>query len=68
MSKDRHPIRWQEADPIMEAVDALLAAQLPVVLIGDELEHWQIGDLTFSDADLWCLAACRELVQDSDPR
>lgn len=52
----------------MEAVDALVAAQMPVVLIGDEVEHWQIGDLVFSDDDLWRLAASRGLVESSDAR
>lgn len=68
MSDGHHPIRWQEADPIMEAVDALVAAKIPVVPIGDELERWQIGDLVFSDADLWRLAASRGLVEDGDSR
>ncbi len=68
MSDGHHPIRWQEADPIMEAVGALVAAQIPVVLIGDEVEHWQIGDLVFSDDDLWRLAASRGLVESADAR
>lgn len=57
-----------EADPIMEAVDALRATGVAVWPIGDELEHWQIGDLVFSDADLWRLAASRGLVEDGDSR
>lgn len=52
----------------MEAVDALMAAKIPVVPIGDEWEHWQIGDLIFSDDDLWRLAASRGLVEDGDSR
>ncbi|WP_457104353.1 hypothetical protein [Methylobacterium sp. P5_C11] len=47
----------------MEAVDALVAAKIPVVPIGDEWEHWQIGNLIFSDDDLWRLAASRGLVE-----
>ncbi|WP_020094941.1 hypothetical protein [Methylobacterium sp. 285MFTsu5.1] len=57
-----------EADPIMEAVDALRAAGVAVWPIGDELEHWQIGDLVYADADLWRLASSRGLVEDSDSR
>lgn len=68
MRDGHHPIRWQEADPILEAVDALVAAKIPVVLIGDEIEHWQIGALIFSDDDLWHLAASRGLVEDGDAR
>ncbi|MBL7405333.1 hypothetical protein INQ30_23565 [Escherichia coli] len=68
MSDGHNPIRWQEADPIMEAVDALVAAKVPVVPISEELERWQIGDLIFSDADLWRLAAKRGLVEDGDSR
>jgi len=52
----------------MEAVDALVAAKVPVVPIGEELERWQIGDLVFSDAELWRLAASRGLVEDGDSR
>ncbi|KQS71304.1 hypothetical protein ASG32_29220 [Methylobacterium sp. Leaf361] len=57
-----------DTDPILEAVTALRAAGIPVWPIGDELEHWQIGDLVFSDADLWRLAASRGLVEDGDSR
>ncbi|MET3485728.1 hypothetical protein ABIC70_005270 [Methylobacterium sp. 1973] len=31
-------------------------------------EHWQIGGLTFPDADLWLLAASRGVVEDGDTR
>lgn len=68
MSDDHHPIRWHQANPIMEAVDALVAAKVPVVPIGEELERFQIGDLVFSDADLWRLAASRGLVEEGDSR
>lgn len=54
------------ADPIMEAMTALGAAGVAVAPIGDELERWQVGDLVFSDADLWRLAASRGLVEDGD--
>jgi len=57
-----------EADPVLEAVDALRAAGVAVTPIGDELERWQIGDLIFSDANLWRLAASRGLVEDGDSR
>lgn len=57
-----------DADLIMEAVTVLRAAGVAVVPIGDELERWQIGDLTFSDADLWRLAASRGLIEDGDSR
>jgi hypothetical protein len=57
-----------DADPIMEAVTALRAAGVAVDPIGDEFERWQIGDLVFSDADLWRLATSRGLVEDGDSR
>ena len=57
-----------EADPILEVVAVLRAAGVAVAPIGDELERWQIGDLIFSDADLWRLAASRGLVEDGDSR
>lgn len=56
------------ADPIMEAVTALRTTGVTVAPIGDELDRWQIGDLMFSDADLWRLAARRGLVEDGDSR
>ncbi|RUP13901.1 MAG: hypothetical protein EKK43_14480 [Methylobacterium sp.] len=46
-----------EANLIMEAVTALRAAGVTVAPIADEIDRWQIGDLTFSDADLRRLAA-----------
>ncbi len=52
----------------MEAVDALMAARIPVMPIGEELEHWQIGDLIFSDDDLWRLATSRGLVDNGESR
>lgn len=57
-----------DADPILEAVAALRAAGVAVAPIGDELDRWQIGDLTFSDAELWRLAASRGLVGESESR
>ncbi|SDA12795.1 hypothetical protein SAMN02799622_00812 [Methylobacterium sp. UNC378MF] len=59
-------MRDDEADPIIEAVAALRAAGVAVAPIGDKLERWQIGDLVFTDADLWRLAASRGLVEGSD--
>ncbi|SFL82088.1 hypothetical protein [Methylobacterium pseudosasicola] len=52
-----------DADPAMEAVDALRAANIAVAPVGEELERWQIGDLVFSDANVWRLAASRGLVE-----
>ncbi len=52
----------------MEAVEALVAAKIPVIPMGNEFERWQIGDLIFSDAELWRLAASCGLVDDGDPR
>ncbi|SFV09147.1 MULTISPECIES: hypothetical protein [unclassified Methylobacterium] len=68
-SRSRYPaIMTDDADPVLEAVAALRAAGVAVAPIGDELERWQIGDLIFSDADLWRLAASRGLVEDGDSR
>ena len=41
-----------EPVPILEAVAVLRATGIAVVLISDELESWQIGELTFSDPGL----------------
>jgi len=57
-----------EADPVLEAVAALRAAGVAVSPIGNELERWLIGDMTFSDADLWRLAASRGLLEDGEAR
>jgi hypothetical protein len=46
----------------MEAVSALRGAGIEVEPSGDELDCWLIGDMTFSDADLWRLALSRGLV------
>ncbi|MEE7448769.1 hypothetical protein MRF4_13665 [Methylobacterium radiotolerans] len=56
-----------DTDPVLEAVAALRAAGVAVAPIGEEFERWQIGDLIFSDADLWRLAASRGLVEDGRP-
>lgn len=56
-------IMTDETEPVLEAVAALRAAGVAVDPIGDELERWQIGDLIFSDADLWRLAVSRGLVE-----
>jgi len=50
-------------DPILDAVDALRAADIVVAPIGEELEWWQIGDLNFSDADVVRLAESRGLIR-----
>jgi hypothetical protein len=52
-----------DADPVLEAVAALRGAGIEVEPSGDELDCWLIGDMTFSDADLWRLAASRGLVK-----
>lgn len=61
-------IMTDETEPVLEAVAALRAAGVAVAPIGDELERWQIGDLIFSDAELWRLAASRGLVEDGESR
>lgn len=67
--RSRYPATMtDDTDPILEAVAALRAAGVAVAPIGEELERWQIGDLVFSDADLWRLAASRGLVEDSNSR
>ncbi|MEE7438876.1 hypothetical protein MOR12E_06250 [Methylobacterium oryzae] len=50
------------------AVAALRTTGAPVPRIGDELERWQVGDLVFSDANLWRLAPSHGLVEDVDSR
>jgi len=50
-------------DPILDAVDALRAADIAVAPIGEELERGQIGDLNFSDADVVRLAESRGLIR-----
>ncbi|WP_267427792.1 hypothetical protein [Methylobacterium sp. GC_Met_2] len=52
-----------DSDPVLDAVDALRAAGIAVVPIGDELERWQIGCFTFTDAELLRLAESRGLVE-----
>jgi hypothetical protein len=55
-----------EVDPVLEAVTALRATGVVVTSIGDELDRWQIGDLTVSDAELWRLAESRGLIADGE--
>jgi hypothetical protein len=52
----------------MEAVSALRGAGIEVEPSGDELDCWLIGDMTFSDADLWRLALSRGLVEEGESR
>lgn len=52
-----------DTDPILEAVSALRSDGVEVEPIGEELDRWRIGCFTFSDADLWRLAASRGLVE-----
>ncbi|MBE7200293.1 MAG: hypothetical protein INR70_21150 [Parafilimonas terrae] len=51
-----------DPDPVLEAVAALRAAGIAVAPIGDDMERWLIGDLTFSDADVLRLAESRGLI------
>ena len=55
-------------DPVMEAVSALRGAGIVVEPSSDKLDCWLIGDMTFSDADVWRLAASRGLVEADEPR
>ncbi|MCJ2015830.1 hypothetical protein MKK84_00045 [Methylobacterium sp. E-065] len=52
-----------DTDPVLNAVDALRAAGIVVVPIGEELDRWQIGDLLFSDAELVRIAMSRGLME-----
>ncbi|MDE3748610.1 hypothetical protein [Methylobacterium radiotolerans] len=56
-----------ETDPVLAAVAALRAAGIKAIPTGHDMELWQIGDLIFSDAELWRLAASRGLVEDAEP-
>jgi hypothetical protein len=69
VSRSRYPAAMtDDAGPVLEAVAALRAAGVAVDPVGDDFERWQIGDLVFSDGDLWRLATSRGLVDESDPR
>lgn len=50
-------------DPVLDAVDALRAADVAVAPIGEELERGQIGCFTFTDAKLLRLAESRGLIE-----
>ena len=52
-----------DTDPILDALTALRAAGIAVAPIGEELERWQIGCFTFSDADVLRLAESRGLIE-----
>jgi len=56
-----------DTDPIMRAATALKAAGVEIAPIGEELEHWRIGDFIRSDADVWRLAVSRGLVEADEP-
>ena len=45
-----------DADPVLEAVAILRAAGIEAMRTGDDLESWQIGDFTMTDADVLRLA------------
>lgn len=53
-----------DTDLILEAASALISDGVEVEPIGEELDRWRIGDLTYSDGDLWRLAVSRGLVED----
>jgi len=55
-------------DPILEAIEALWTAGILVMPTGDDLDRWQVGDMTFSDADLLRLAVSRGLVEEGESR
>jgi hypothetical protein len=55
-----------EADPVLEAVEALRAAGITVEPVGEEMDRWRIGDLLFSDAELVRIAMSRGLMEDPD--
>jgi hypothetical protein len=44
------------------------AAGVAVAPIGNELDRWQVRDLTFLDAGLWRLALRRGLVGNGESR
>jgi outer membrane receptor for ferric coprogen and ferric-rhodotorulic acid len=53
-----------DTDPILKAITALRSDGVEVESVGEELEQWQIGAFTYSDAEIWRLAASRGLVED----
>lgn len=54
----------EAADPILEAVSALLSDGVEVDPIGEEMDRWKVGAFTYSDAEIWRLAVSRGLVED----
>lgn len=58
----------EDSDPILQAAAALKADGVEIAPIGEEFEHWRIGDFIWSDADVWRLAASRGLVEADEPR
>lgn len=58
----------EDPDPILEVVDALRADGVDVRPVGEELDRWQVGSFTRSDAEIWQLAVSRRLISDDDAR
>ncbi|WCS27755.1 hypothetical protein LOK46_13325 [Methylobacterium sp. NMS14P] len=56
MSDGHHPIRWHEANPIQEAVEALTAAGHLVEPLGDDFAFWIVDGQGLSDGDLLDMA------------
>ena len=46
----------EDADPVLEAVDALRAYGAVIEPCGEELERWRVGDFVMGDADVMRLA------------
>ncbi|XYD07392.1 hypothetical protein R1A27_19985 [Methylobacterium sp. NMS12] len=62
MSDGHHPIRWHEADPIQEAVDALIAAGHSIEPMGDDAAFWIVDGRGLNDGELLALAVDLNLV------
>lgn len=54
----------EDVDPILEAVKALQSDGVDVQPVGEELDRWQVGNFTRSDAEIWQLAVSRRLISE----
>ena len=68
MSDGHHRTRWQQADPIQEAVDALRARGHTVEPWTGSLPYWLVDGETLTDSDLLALTVRVGLVDSTSTR